>query len=142
VTSFRQDELLVPAGHDAPQSENIYLRDAATLLQQMVAEIAPLAQFNATMATVIEAMQRDIEALIPVVEFIPTLSENSPCLNELKELAKARIARLAAELEQIADHTHEAIADCTTQVAFTPGPSRQHLPGKSREGLRYADRSD
>jgi hypothetical protein len=91
----------VPAGDDAPQSENDYLRDAAILLQQMVAEIEPLTQLNATMATAIEAMQRDVEALIPIVEFIPTVSENSPCLNELNRLAKARIARLTAELEQI-----------------------------------------
>jgi hypothetical protein len=102
VTSCRQNELPVPAGHNAPQSENVYLRDAAILLQLIVAEMEPLAQLNATMAAAIEAMQRDIEALIPIVEFIPTVSENSPCLNELNQLAKARIARLAAELEQIA----------------------------------------
>ena len=101
MTSCRQNELPVPAGDDALQSENDYLRDAAILLQQMVAEIEPLAQLNATMATAMEAMQRDIEALIPVVEFIPTVSENSPCLNELNRLAKERIARLTAELEQI-----------------------------------------
>jgi hypothetical protein len=101
MTSCQQNELPVPAGDDAPQSENDYFRDAAILLQQMVAEIEPLTQLNATMATAIEAMQRDVEALIPIVEFIPTVSENSPCLNELNRLAKARIARLTAELEQI-----------------------------------------
>lgn len=42
-------------------------------------------------------MQRDVEALIPVVEFIPLVSENSPCLNELHQLAnaKSRIAFLS-----------------------------------------------
>lgn len=105
MTSCRQNEQPLLAGHDAPNGQNDYLRDAVILLQQMVAEIEPLAELKGTMATAIEAMQRDIEALIPIVEFIPTLSENSPCLNDLNELAKARIARLAAALEQIAHQT-------------------------------------
>ena len=111
MTSYRQNELPVPPGDDAPQSENDYLRDAAILLQQMVAEIETLAEHNATMATAIEAMQHDMEALIPVVEFIPTVSENSPCMDELKQLAKARIARLAVEMEQIAQQTESLMLD-------------------------------
>jgi hypothetical protein len=111
VTSCRQNELSLTAGRDPPQSEYLYLRDATILLQQMVAELAPLAQLNTTMATAIEAMQRDVEALIPVVEFIPLVSENSPCLNELHQLAKARIARLVADLEQIAHQTESLMLD-------------------------------
>jgi hypothetical protein len=102
MTSCRQKELPVPADCDAPQSQNDFLRDAAVLLQQMVAEVEPLAVLNATMATTIEDMQRDVEALIPIVEFIPTVSEDSPCLDDFKRLAEARIAHLTAELEQIA----------------------------------------
>lgn len=108
MTSCRQKELPVPADHDAPQSLNDYLRDAAVLLQQMVTEVEPLAGLNATMATTIEGMQRDVKALIPIVEFILTVSENSPCLGEFKRLAEARIAHLTAELEQIA-HQLESI---------------------------------
>lgn len=93
-------EFPVAARHDATQGENDYLRDAAILLQQMVAEIEPLAECSATMATAIEAVQRGVEALIPIVEFIPTVSEG-PNLNELKQLAKVRITRLAHELDQI-----------------------------------------
>ena len=89
------------AGHDPIQSESDYLREAATLIQQMVKEIAPLAKFNSTMSITVEGLQRDVEALIPVVDFIPTVSENSPCLTELKQLARTRIARLAAKLEEI-----------------------------------------
>jgi hypothetical protein len=103
--------LPVTAGHDPPQSENVCLRAAAILLQQMVAEIAPLVQLNMTIATAIEAKQRDVEALIPLVDFISLLSENSPCLNELHRLAYARIARLAADLEQIAHQTESLILD-------------------------------
>jgi hypothetical protein len=111
VTSCRQNEWPLTAGHDAPESEYIYLRDAAILFQEMVAELAPLAQLNTTIATAVEAMQRDVEALIPVVEFIPLVSENSPCLNELHQLAKARIARLVGDLEQIARQAESLIPD-------------------------------
>jgi hypothetical protein len=110
----------VTAGHDPPQSENVYLRAAAILLQQMVAEIAPLVQLNMTMATAIEAMQRDVKALTPLVDFIPLVSENSPCLNELHRLANARIARLAAKLEQIAHQTESLMLDF--QVEERPIP--------------------
>jgi hypothetical protein len=88
------------ASHDPLQSESDYLRDAATLIQQMVEEIAP-EKLNSTMAITLEDLRRDVEALIPVVDFIPTVSENSRCLNELKQLARTRIARLAAKLEEI-----------------------------------------
>lgn len=94
-------EFPVIAGRDAPQSENDYLRDAAILLRQIVVEIEPLAELNATMATAIEALQRGVEGLIPIVEFIPTVSEGSPVLDELKQLAKVRITRLAHELDQV-----------------------------------------
>ena len=87
-------------GHGAPEGESDDLRAAAFLLQQMAAEVKPLAAINATMATAVEALQRGVEALIPVVEFIPTVSEG-PILNELKELARARIAGLVDQLEQI-----------------------------------------
>ena len=111
MTSCRQNELPVLAGHDAPNSQNDYLRDAVTLLQQMVAELEPLAELKGTMATAIEAMQRDIEALISIVEFIPTVSEDSPCVNELNQLANTRIARLTAELEQIAHQAESLMLD-------------------------------
>jgi hypothetical protein len=111
MTYCGQNELPVPAGHNASESENDYLRDAATLLQQMVEDIEPLAELNATMAATIEVMQHEVEALIPIVEFIPIVSENSSCLNELKELVKMRIARLAAELEQIAELAESLVPD-------------------------------
>jgi hypothetical protein len=99
------------ASHDPLQSESDYLRDAATLIQQMVEEIAPLAKLNSTMAITLEDLRRDVEALIPVVDFIPTVSENSPCLNELKQLARTRIARLAAKLEEIVNLAESPLPD-------------------------------
>ena len=93
-------EFPVAVGHDAPQGENDYLRDAAILLRQMVAEIEPLAELSAARATAIEAVQRDVEALIPIVEFMPMVSEG-PILNELKQMAKVRITCLAHKLAQI-----------------------------------------
>jgi hypothetical protein len=99
------------AGHDPIQSESDYLREAATLIQQMVEEIAPLAKFNSTMSITVEGLQRDVEALIPVVDFIPTVSGNSPCLTELKQLARTRIARLAAKLEEIVNLVESPLPD-------------------------------
>jgi len=97
----RYAEFSAAAGHDAPEGENDYLRVAATLLRQMAAEVEPLGQLNAAMATAIDALRRDVEALIPIVEFIPMVSEGSPRLSELQQLATVRIARIAEEIGQI-----------------------------------------
>ena len=111
MTSCRNIEMPGFSGHDPIQSESDYLRDAATLIQQMVEEIAPLAKINSTMAITFEGLRRDVEALIPVVDFIPTVSDNSPCLNELKQLARTRIARLAAKLEEIVNLAESPLPD-------------------------------
>lgn len=101
MTRYPRLEWPVAAEHDAQERGNDYLRSAATLLKQMAAEVEPLAKVNTELATAVEAVRCGVAALIPIVEFIPTVSENSPCLDELTRLAKRRIARLAAELEQI-----------------------------------------
>lgn len=105
MTRCQSREFPVTAGHDATEDETDCLLAAAILLQQTAAEVEPLAQLSAAMATAIEAVQRDVEALIPIVDFIPVVSEGSPCLSELQQLAKARIARIADQIGQI---THQA----------------------------------
>lgn len=105
MTCSRHAEFSLTDGHDAPEAVIDCLRAAATALQPVAAEVEPLAQLNAATATAIEALRRDVEALIPIVEFIPMVCEGSPCLGELQQLAKARMVRIAEKIGQI---THQA----------------------------------
>lgn len=116
MTSYRHAEFSLADGHEALEDDNDCLHAAATLLQQMAVEVEPLAKLNAAMATAIEDLRRDVEALIPIVDFIPIASD-ATCLIELKQLARRRIGGLVEKLQSIAQQAElfarERLLGCT-----------------------------
>jgi hypothetical protein len=122
MTQSRHPDLPVAASH-LSDSESDYIRSAALLFEQMAVEVAPLAALNVTLARSVGAVRWGVEALAAIVQFIPIASDKA-CLEELKQLAKERIAGLADLLSDIMHEAESHMPELPANYRFNGGGGR------------------